>query len=134
MSSDLGNMNYSARSTRRANLLVLCLALLALPACSNKGNEIPTDKASGAGSTPSLPPSISASHTYRCNDNSLVFIDFMSDGTTLDLRGSKAAAPARMTAPAPGQPFIGDETTATVNDKTIVLQRYKGPTRKCRRD
>ncbi len=134
MSSDLGNMIYSARCTRRANLLVLCFALLALPACSNKGNESPTDKASGAGSRPSLPPSISASHTYRCNDNSLVFIDFMSDGTTLDLRESKAAAPARMTAPAPGQPFVGDEATATVNNKTVVLEQNKAPSRTCRRD
>jgi hypothetical protein len=134
MSFDFGTMIYRARNTRRVNRLVLCIALLALPACSKKGNEIPPDKASGPGSTPSLPPSISASHTYRCNDNSLVFIDFMSDGMTLDLRGSKEALPNRMTAPAPGEPFIGDEATATVNNKTIVLQRYKAPSRTCRRN
>lgn len=134
MLSEFRNMIYGARYPFRANLLQLCLVLVALPACSNKGNGIPPDNASAPVSTPSLPPSISASHTYRCNDNSLAFIDFMSDRTTLDLRGSKEAPPARMTAPAPGLPFVGDETTAIVNGKTIVLQQYKRPTRKCRRD
>jgi hypothetical protein len=28
-----------------------------------------------------LPPSIQASKTYRCKDNSLVYIDWLSDGT-----------------------------------------------------
>ena len=28
-----------------------------------------------------LPPAIAASKTYRCKDNSLVYIDWLSDGT-----------------------------------------------------
>ena len=28
-----------------------------------------------------LPPSIQASKAYRCKDNSLVYIDWLSDGT-----------------------------------------------------
>ena len=28
-----------------------------------------------------LPPSIAASKTYRCKDNSLVYVDWLSDGS-----------------------------------------------------
>ncbi len=34
----------------------------------------------------SLPPSIVGSHRYRCKDNSLVAIDWLSDGTTNSAR------------------------------------------------
>src|SRR3546814_8940189 len=37
-----------------------------------------------------LPPSIKASHPYRCEDNSVVTIDFLSDDLTINRR-SKCA-------------------------------------------
>lgn len=33
-----------------------------------------------------LPPSIVASHQYRCKDNSLISVDWLSDGTTSTAR------------------------------------------------
>ncbi len=55
-----------------------------------------------------LPPSIKAAKTYRCKDNSIVYVNFMSDNVTANVR-DKEEEPPRTTlkASAPGQPFEG---------------------------
>lgn len=54
-----------------------------------------------------LPPSVQESHQYRCKDNSLIFVDFMSDGKTVNLRTEKNGAPTKLTAAEAGKPFEG---------------------------
>src|SRR3546814_3786203 len=46
-----------------------------------------------------LPPSIQASHPYRCEDNSVVTIDFLSDDVTINLRSEGTLS--QLKAPAP---------------------------------
>jgi hypothetical protein len=55
-----------------------------------------------------LPPPLKASKSYRCKDNSLVYIDFFADDLGVNLRTDKAAKPVRLTAPEKGQPFEAD--------------------------
>ena len=72
--------------TRTITLLALAAAG-ALAGCNNEDHTIvaggPHDPmANQADAEPvTLPPSITASHPYRCKDNSLIYIDWMSDGT-----------------------------------------------------
>ncbi|ALR20372.1 MULTISPECIES: hypothetical protein [Sphingobium] len=52
-----------------------------------------------------LPPSVKNSFQYRCKDNSLVFVDFLSDDKTANLRTEKTGSPTKLVAAEAGQPF-----------------------------
>jgi hypothetical protein len=59
-------------------------AAAALAGCNSKGQTItadPTGDNIAANAPVALPPSITASKSYRCKDNKLVYVDWMSDGT-----------------------------------------------------
>ncbi len=55
-----------------------------------------------------LPPSVKVSHSYRCKDNSLIFVDFMSDDKTVNLRTEKDGTPTKLVAAEAGKPFTAD--------------------------
>ena len=59
-----------------------------------------------------LPPSIQASKTYRCKDNSLVYIDWLSDGTAR-VKKNKDEVGGPVT-PAGDPSLKGDAKAATV--------------------
>ena len=59
-----------------------------------------------------LPPSIQASKTYRCKDNSLVYIDWLSDGTAR-LKKNKDEVGGPVT-PAGDPSLTGDAQAATI--------------------
>src|SRR3546814_1467348 len=69
----------------------------------------------------SLPPSIKASHPYRCEDNSVVTIDFLSDDVTINLRSEGALS--QLKAPAPGEAFTDGRHTVDGDGTTIELTR-----------
>ena len=59
-----------------------------------------------------LPPSISASKTYRCGDNSLLYIDWLSDGSAR-VKTSKTDVGTAVPA-GDGSPLKGDASAATI--------------------
>jgi hypothetical protein len=71
----------------RITLTITLAAAAALAGCNSKDHTIvagpPDDTATNtAGNGPvALPASIASSKAYRCADNKLVYIDWMSDGT-----------------------------------------------------
>jgi hypothetical protein len=71
----------------RTTLLITLAAAAALAGCNNSDHTIVAgpdgeNAANAAGNAPvALPPSISASKSYRCADNKLVYVDWMSDGS-----------------------------------------------------
>lgn len=70
-----------------------------------------------------MPPSIAASHTFRCKDNSLVYVDFFSDRVTASLRIEKNGPPIRLVAPAKGEPFTGEGYVLVGSDTSISLTK-----------
>jgi len=78
-----------------------------------------------------LPPSIVASKAYRCKDNSIVYIDFMSDQTTANYRTSKAGEPTVLTASAAGKPFTAPGYSVSGSGSTITLTTPKKGTQTC---
>ncbi|HKT13979.1 MAG TPA: hypothetical protein VJR87_01095 [Allosphingosinicella sp.] len=87
-------------------------ALFALGACDGKPTIIHADgpadvqaDALAKAKPVALPPSIAASRIYRCKDNSLLYIDFMSDQKSANFRTKKGDDPVVLTAPEAGQPF-----------------------------
>ena len=74
--------------TRPLTMFML-VAAAALAGCDNSDQTIVSDPAgpdpmanavANVGSV-TLPPSIQASKAYRCKDNSLIYVDWLSDGT-----------------------------------------------------
>ena len=60
---------------------------------------------------PWQPPSITSSKSYRCKDNHLVYIDWMSDGTA---RVKKSREEMGGTPVTPGNELKGDPAAASI--------------------
>jgi hypothetical protein len=92
----------------KKTLLILApLSMLALAACNK--TETPAEGEAGtetATAAPiAMPPAITASGTYRCADNTILYVDFLGANEAADIRvGDKAAAAVRVTAAAPVVP------------------------------
>lgn len=105
--------------TRQLTILTL-VAAAALAGCNSEDHTIISDPAgpdpmadavANAG-TVTLPPSIQASKTYRCKDNSLLYVDWFSDGTA---RVKKTREEAGTTLPAGDPSLTGDARAASIS-------------------
>ena len=99
----------------RTAILITLAAAAALAGCDNKNHTIvggtPGDDVNAAANAGvALPPSITASKSYRCKDNKLVYIDWMSDGTA---RVKKTREEVGTTV-TPGTDLKGDANAKTI--------------------
>ena len=101
-------------------------AFLSLSACTNEpevvraGGADPQAEALKTAPKVELPPAIAASRTYRCKDNSLVFIDFYTNNTAR-YRTEKGGQATTLTAAAPGEPYTAEGYSVSANSDTINL-------------
>jgi len=117
---------------RTAQSLALGAVILSVAACGNKpetmntgtGDPMAEELANAAPVAP--PPMIKESHTYRCKDNSLIFIDFMTDNVTANFKAERNGPVTVLKAPTAGEPFVsadgaqsltGSGTDVTFNGK-----------------
>ncbi len=96
------------------NKHLLALGLIAaLAACNKEDHTIVADGPSGdtsaaASANVVLPPSIQSSKTYRCADNLIVHVDWLSDGKSATVMPDKASTPTMVTAAEAGQPMAAE--------------------------
>ena len=108
-------------------LAASAVALLALAACHKKAPQVldtnPDPMASVlANAKPvELPPSIKASVTFRCKDNSLVYVDFFSGDKQANLKTDKAGTAIHLTAVTAGDPLTAEGYTLNGTPKAITL-------------
>ena len=122
------------------NTLIAAVALLVLPlaACDQKTENLsaqaPDPQAAELAKAPpvALPPSIKATATLRCKDNSLVYIDFLSGDKMVNLRTEKEGAPVVLTAPAAGDPMVADGYSMTGTPKSVTLTQPGKPSQTCK--
>ena len=77
------------------------------------------------------PPMIQASRTYRCGDNSLVYIDFMSNNTA-NIRTQRGGTPvATVTAEGGNPPYTGDGYSVSANSEQISYTAPGRGTKSC---
>ncbi|MFL6765650.1 MAG: hypothetical protein ACJ8FO_10695 [Sphingomicrobium sp.] len=103
----------------RTHLLLPLAAAAALAGCNNKDHTIvaggpderSTDTNVASNAPVALPPSITASKIYRCADNKLVYIDWMSDGTAR-VKKTRDEVGTPVT---PGAELKGDANAASVS-------------------
>lgn len=102
--------------TKHPRITAVALAtLITLSACEKKAPEVvggatpDATTIAAANSAPvTLPPAIASSKTYRCKDQSVVYVNFLTDGMTANVRDKEEEPPAvTLKAPAAGEPFVG---------------------------
>jgi hypothetical protein len=82
-----------------------------------------------------LPPSIAASKIYRCKDNSVVYIDWLSDKKSANFRAEKAAAPIQLKGAAEGEAMTaadGHSLTGTAEAPSVTLTRPGKGSQSCK--
>lgn len=95
----------------RTTLLITLAAAAALAGCKPENHTIvagaPDEGDNNVVSnTPvALPPAITASKVYRCADDKIVYVDWLSDNKTANIRTDKGGAPTSVTAQEAGKPM-----------------------------
>ncbi len=127
----------------RTPLLLTLLAAAALAGCDNSGQTIvqngPADTMANelAAAPPvELPKPIAASHSYRCKDNSLVYIDWLAEDSGANVRTVKNAASTPLKPGAEGPPFTaegGYNVSGTRADSSVTITLPGKSSQSCRR-
>ena len=112
----------------KSHFLAAALLLAPLAACDNKPEVVSTEASDPqaealAKSKPvELPPSMKASVTFRCKDNSLVYVDFFSGDKLAHLKTEKNGKVINLVAPKAGDPLTADGGySMTGTPKSITL-------------
>ncbi len=125
----------------RTPLLLALAAAAALAGCNKENHTIVAGPDGDEGdSLPTvnepvtLPPSILTSNIYRCKDNSVVYIDWLSDHKSANFRASQDAVPVALTAPEPGQPMVADgySLSGATGAATVTLSRPGKASQECK--
>ena len=107
----------------RTPLILALAAAAALAGCNKEDHTIvaggpgaeANDTNAAAPKTPvALPPSIAASKSYRCDNNSLVYVDWLSDGSA---RVKKSAEEGGTLVAAGAPELKGDPKSASITYK-----------------
>ena len=101
--------------TRKPYMLILAAAA-ALAGCGEDhtivaGGPQPDGQETNAAANANvqLPPAIAASKIYRCADNKVVYVDWLSDGKSANIRTEQNGAPTPVSAVEAGKPMAGPE-------------------------
>lgn len=101
----------------RLPLMLLVAGAAALSACNKSSHTIiaggDDDNIGNNAVVPpaELPPTVASSKVYRCADNSVIYIDWLSDKKSANLRTSQTATPTHLTADTAGKPMSGSGYT-----------------------
>ena len=131
----------AAPMIRTAPLIAVAAAAL-LAGCDQDSHTIvvggpdtsdPAAEALQANGPVALPPSVAASKTYRCADNSIVHIDWLSDGKSANVR-TDAGGTVQVAAPEAGQPMTGGTgySVAGTADAASAKIATGGPAQSCK--
>lgn len=113
----------------RTHLACVLAAAAALAGCGGEDHNIvaggPDEGNSTANADVVLPPSIMASKIYRCKDNSVVYIDWLSDNKSANVRSEQNGPATHVVAPAEGEPMVaeGYSLTGTATASSVTLTR-----------
>ncbi|HWJ69800.1 MAG TPA: hypothetical protein VNS79_07120 [Sphingobium sp.] len=122
-------MKYSNRIITSLALGAVTLALAACksgPETFNTGTNDPMDAELANAAAVELPPMLKSSHAYRCKDNSLIFVDFMTDDKSANFKADKDAPFIALKAPAAGEAYVSADGGTTVTNQGADTVTYNG--------
>ena len=93
-------------------LLLTLAAAAALAGCNKENHTIvagpdAAENNVAANQPVALPPAIAASKIYRCADNKVVYVDWLADDKTANIRTEQGGSPTQVTAAEPAKPMTG---------------------------
>ena len=124
----------------RITLILTLAAAAALAGCNKESHTIVAgppgydeNKDATANANVQLPPSIIATKLYRCADNSVVTVDYLSDSKSANVRAGKDGAVTQVAAPEAGQPMVAAggfsvEGSATSSSAKIAVPGHASQT------
>ena len=125
----------------RTPLLITLAVAAALAGCKQESHTIVAgppdvnDPAANAAANANvqLPPSILATKLYRCADNSVVTVDYLSDNKSGNVRAGKSNSSVQVTAAEPGKPMTAAggysvEGSATASSAKIAVPGHPAQT------
>ena len=118
----------------RTPLALALMSAAALAGC-NQANQADEAANAAANTAPVvLPPAIAHSKIYRCKDNSVVYIDWLSDNKSANVRTEKNGTPTNVVAPAAGEPMVaeGYSLTGTGEAPSVTLTRPGKGSQSCK--
>jgi len=98
---------------KRITLIFSLAATAALSGCGNENHNIvaggpdPDEANIPTNAGVELPPVVVAAKIYRCADNTIVHVDWLSDDKSANVRLDKSTAPTHVAAPEAGKPMVG---------------------------
>lgn len=119
-------------------LATAVIAMLALAGCEQKTETVSTTApdpmaAALANAAPvELPPAMTASVSYRCEDNSLAYVDFFSGDKMANLRTEKGGDIIRLTAQNAGDPLTAEGGYKLEGDQTKITLTTPQGTQTCK--
>lgn len=78
-----------------------------------------------------LPPAVKDSVIYRCKDNSIVYVDFLSDDKSANVRTEKGGTPVHVTADEAGKPLTAEGYSVSGTGKTVQIAVKGGSAQTC---
>lgn len=102
-------------------------AFLALAACNSEPETItvndydPQAEALANAAPVELPPAIDDSRTYRCRDNTLVYVDFFTNDTARLRVGSREAEPVMLAAEGGSPPYTAEGYSVSANAQEVTI-------------
>lgn len=79
-----------------------------------------------------MPPAIVGGHTYRCEDNSVIRVDYLAGDQGALLQPSPNAQPIRLASDHKGGVLVANGYAVTGRGATIALRRPVGPPQRCK--
>ena len=109
---------------------ITLVAAAALAGCNKEAHTINGDALGDSSDTAtapidpaSLPPAIAATKTYRCKDNSVVTINWLTDKMSANVHPTKDAPPVQLKTMEAGKPLTaeGYSLTGTADSSSVTL-------------
>lgn len=120
--------------------LVAFAALFTLAACNNNQepeivdtNPDPMAKEISNAAPVELPPAVKESVSYRCKDNSVVFVDFLADDLSANLRAKREDMPTQVKATEPGGKMTAEGYSISGSGKSVQIAMNGGKEQNCNR-
>jgi len=109
----------------------LLLAACGKPETISGDSPDPDAAALNAAKPVELPPMVTQSRTYRCNDGSLVYVDFFSNNTAV-IKKDKKGAGTMLTAPSAGKPYAADGFSVSADGPQDNIAAFGKSSQSCK--
>jgi hypothetical protein len=122
----------------KAPILAAVAALLSLAACNGQATPTAEQNASDAANAAEaakppveMPPSVTATKTFRCDDNSVVSVEFYVGDKQANLHPTEKGPAVMLRADEAGKPLIAEGYSLEGSQKKITLTTPKAKGQTC---